>query len=315
MDKLPPLTALTTLEAFFRSGSVWGAADMLGRTHSAVSKQLHQLQDHAGIELFVKRGLQLELTDEGRTLAETVSRSMDEMRRTYSTITGAGRASVTVAASSTFARQWMIPTIARFNVDYPDIDVLIRLTGPHGSRRLEGPVDLVISWDRLLSPLVEHPDARPLGDVHIGLVLAPGYPHELADNTLKVATIIHRREGEAAWKRWAELTGLKIVRERELTFDLSSLAFEAAERSMGATLAPKFLIERELKTGSLIAPAGFLTFENGLLVRPSSERPRISRPAQVFMSWLVENAQLSPDGFIAAPQEKDWPFASPSLDW
>ncbi len=315
MDKLPPLTALATLEAFFRTGSVGAAADMLSRTHSAVSKQLHQLQDRAGTELFIKRGLQLELTDEGRQLAETVARSMDEMRRTYTAITGGGRAAVTVAASSTFARQWMIPTIARFNVDYPDIDVLIRLTGPHGSRRLEGPVDLVISWDRLLSPSVEHPDARPLGDVHIGLVLAPGYPHELADNTLKVATIIHRREGEAAWKRWAELTGLKIVRERELTFDLSSLAFEAAERSMGATLAPKFLIERELKTGSLIAPAGFLTFENGLLVRPSSERPRISRPAQVFMSWLVENAQLSPDGFIAAPPEKDWPFASPSLDW
>ncbi|HWU60707.1 MAG TPA: LysR substrate-binding domain-containing protein [Ensifer sp.] len=314
MDKLPPLTALTTLEAFFRTGSVWGAADMLSRTHSAVSKQLHQLQDHAGTDLFVKRGLQLELTEEGRALAETVSRSMDEIRRTYATITGAGRASVTVAASSTFARQWMIPTIARFNVDYPDIDVLIRLTGPHGSRRLEGPVDLVISWDRLLSPSVEHPEARPLGDVHIGLVLAPSYPHEATENTLKVATIIHRRDGEAAWKRWAELTGLKIIRERELSFDLSSLAFEAAERGMGATLAPKFLIERELRSGSLIAPAGFLTFESGLLVRPSSERPKTSKPAQVFMNWLVEHARLGSDGFMPA-EERTWPFASLSLDW
>ncbi|MCD2173096.1 LysR family transcriptional regulator [Rhizobium sp. C4] len=314
MDKLPPLTSLSALEAFFRTGSVGGAADMLGRTHSAVSKQLHQLQDHAGTELFIKRGLQLELTDEGRQLAETVARSMDEMRRTYTAITGGGRASVTVAASSTFARQWMIPTIARFNVDYPDIDVLIRLTGPHGSRRLEGPVDLVVSWDRLLSPNVEHPDARPLGDVHIGVVLAPGYPYEMTETTLKVPAVIHRREGEAAWKRWSELAGLTILRERELTFDLSSLAFEAAERGMGATLAPKFLIERELKNGSLIAPAGFLTFEDGLLVRPSSERPKTSKPAQVFMNWLVENAQLGPDGFMTVA-ERDWPFASLSLDW
>ena len=314
MDKLPPLTALSTLEAFFRTGSVGAAADMLGRTHSAVSKQLHQLQDHAGTELFIKRGLQLELTDEGRQLAETVARSMDDMRRTYTAITGGGRASVTVAASSTFARQWMIPTIARFNVDYPEIDVLIRLTGPHGSRRLEGPVDLVVSWDRLLSPFVEHPDARPLGDVHIGLVMAPGFPCELTETTLKVPTVIHRREGEVAWKHWSQLTGLTLIRERELTFDLSSLAFEAAERGMGATLAPKFLIERELKNGSLVAPVGFLKFENGLLVRPSSERPKTTKPAQVFMNWLVENAQLSPDGFIAAT-ERDWPFASLSLDW
>jgi DNA-binding transcriptional LysR family regulator len=314
MDKLPPLTSLSTLEAFFRTGSVWGAAEMLGRTHSAVSKQLHQLQDHAGTELFVKRGLQLELTDDGRALAETVARSLDEMRRTYAAVTGGGRASVTVSASSTFARQWMIPTIARFNIDYPDIDVLIRVTGPHGSRRLEGPVDLVISWDRLLSPKVEHPDARPLGDVHIGLVIAPGYPCEVTGSTIKVATVIHRREGEAAWRSWKDLTGLAILRERELTFDLSSLAFEAAERGMGATLAPKFLIERELKTGSLIAPVGFLTFEDGLLVRPSSERPKMSKPAQVFMQWLIANAQLGPEGF-ASPVERQDAFASLSLDW
>lgn len=314
MDKLPPLTALSTLEAFFRTGSVWGAADMLARTHSAVSKQLHQLQDHAGVELFVKRGLQLELTDDGRALAETVSRSMEEMRRTYSAITGGGRTSVTVAASSTFARQWMIPTIARFNVEHPDIDVLIRLTGPHGSRRLDGPVDLVISWDRLLSPRVEHPDARSLGDVHIGLVLAPNYPCEISETTIKVQTVIHRREGEAAWKHWSKLAGLTLIRERELTFDLSSLTFEAAERGMGVALAPKFLIERELKQGSLIAPVDFMTFKDGLLVRPSSERPKVSKPALIFMNWLVEHAQLTPEGFIAAT-ERDWPFASSTLDW
>jgi LysR family transcriptional regulator, glycine cleavage system transcriptional activator len=315
MDKLPPLTALSTLEAFFRTGSVWGAADMLGRTHSAVSKQLHQLQDHAGVELFVKRGLQLELTDEGRSLAETVARSLDEMRRTYTTITGGGRASATVAASSTFARQWMIPTIARFNVDYPDIDVLIRVTGPHGSRRTEGPVDLVISWDRLKSPFQEHPDSGTLGDVHLGVVLAPGYEHEVTPTSLKVQTILQRRETESSWAQWTQLSSIKVIRERELTFDLSSLAFEAAERGMGATIAPKFLIERELKTGSLIAPAGFITFKDGLLVRPSSERPKLSKPAQLLRDWLLEHAQLSPDGFIAAPPEKDWPFASPSLDW
>lgn len=314
MDKLPPLTSLSALEAFFRAGSVGAAAENLGRTHSAVSKQLHQLQDHAGTDLFVKRGLQLELTDDGRMLAETVTRSMDEMRRVYMRITGGGRTAVTVAASSTFARQWMIPTIARFNLDHPDIDILIRLTGPHGSRRFEGPVDLVISWDRLMSPAAEHPDAQPLGDVQIGVILAPDYPFDLTETTIRVQTVIHRRDGEAAWQRWSKLSGIEVRRERELTFDLSSLAYEAAERGMGATIAPKFLIEKELRAGSLIAPAGFLTFEGGLLVRPSSERPKLSKPAQVFRDWLLENARLGNDGFVTTP-DSDWPFASATLDW
>lgn len=236
------------------------------------------------------------------------------MRRVYADVTGGGRTSVTVAASSTFARQWMIPTIARFNSDFPDIDILIRLTGPHGSRRLEGPVDLVISWDRLMSPTVEHPEARSLGDVHIGLVVAPTYPREITASSIRVQTIIHRRDGESAWKRWAQMAGLDIVREREITFDLSSLAFEAAERGMGATLAPKFLIERELKAGSLVAPAGFIPFQDGLLVRPSNERPKMSKPTQVFLNWLLDNARLGPDGFVKVA-ENAWPFASTDLHW
>ncbi|SIQ54012.1 transcriptional regulator, LysR family [Rhizobium sp. RU35A] len=315
MDKLPPLTSLSALEAFFRTGSVGGAAEMLGRTHSAVSKQLHQLQDHSGTELFVKRGLQLELTSDGRLLAETVARSMDEMRRTYTAVTGGGRASVTVAASSTFARQWMIPTIARFNVEYPDIDVLIRVVGPQGSRRTEGPVDLVISWDRLKHLDVEHPLAVSLGDVHIGVVLAPTYPFEMTATTLRIQTILQRREAENSWEHWSRLADITVIRQRELTFDLSSLAFEAAERGMGATIAPKFLIEKELKSGSLIAPAGFLTFRDGLLVYPATERPKLSKPARLLRDWLVAHAQLDADGFIADPVTPQWPFTSAGVDW
>jgi DNA-binding transcriptional LysR family regulator len=315
MDKLPPLTSLSALEAFFRTGSVGGAAEMLGRTHSAVSKQLHQLQGHAGTDLFIKRGLQLELTSEGRLLAETVARSMDEMRRVYKMTTGGGRTSVTVAASSTFARHWMIPTIARFNIEHPDIDVLIRVVGPYVSWRTEGPVDLVISWDRLKHIDFEPPHAVSLGDVQIGVVLSPSYTFEVTEASLKVQTILQRREAENSWQNWSRLAGITVIRERELTFDLSSLAFEAAERGMGATIAPKFLIEKELKSARLIAPTGFLTFKDGLLVYPASERPKLSRPARLLRDWLVENARLDADGFISDAGDPQWPFTSAGVNW
>ena len=42
---------------------------------------------------------------------------------------------------------------------------------------------------------------------------------------------------------------------------------------MGAALAPSFLIERELKSGRLIAPVGFLVFKEGLIVYPPRENP------------------------------------------
>ena len=240
MDKLPPLTTLTALDAFYRAGSVTGAAKLLGRTHSAVSKQLHQLQDHAGVELFRKSGLHLELSRAGQKFAQDVTRNMADLRQAYTRLTAENdEKTVKLAVSSTFAKQWAIPTIARFNNDHPDVEVMIRIVGPQGSRSLEDSVDIVLSWDRLLSPAVEHPMAASLGDVHIGIVLSPNYQHKTTEKQLQVQTLIHRRGNEAAWGNWSDLTGIQVSHERAIKFDFLSLVFEAAESQMGAAIAPK----------------------------------------------------------------------------
>ncbi|MEK1901680.1 MAG: LysR family transcriptional regulator, partial [Rhizobium sp.] len=53
---LPPLSYLRAFEATARLGSVTRAADELGRTHGAVSKQLQLLQEQLGIPVFEKSG-------------------------------------------------------------------------------------------------------------------------------------------------------------------------------------------------------------------------------------------------------------------
>lgn len=299
MEKLPPVTSLVTLDAFYQTGSIAGAAALLGRTHSAVSKQLHQLQDYAGVELFVKRGLYIELTRDGRIFAQQIARNLDDMRKAYNALRGVSdHAEVTVAVGSTFARYWLIPMIARFNTDFPEIDILVRVAGPIGTRSQDGPVDLVISWDRLLDLGPRHPEAVSLGDVYIGPVLSPNYPYHLTDAKLTVGTLIHRRYSEAAWGNWTQKTGISVSREHEVTFDLLSLVLEAAERGMGVAIAPKLFAEAELKRGTLIAPVGFLQFKGGLYLRPSNEKQRMGKSAKIFFDWLVENAQLGDDGFI-----------------
>ena len=68
MENLPPLTSLVALDALYRTGSVTKAASLLGRTHGAVSKQLHLLQDHAGVSLLERQGTGLTLTRKGGPL-------------------------------------------------------------------------------------------------------------------------------------------------------------------------------------------------------------------------------------------------------
>lgn len=300
MSALPPLNSLLVFEALYRAGSVTGAAEMLGRTHGAVSKQLHQLQDHAGVILFEKRGSGIEMTREGRDFALSLSHSFGDMRKAYARLRGKNDSKmVSIKVSSTFARVWAIPTVAQFNLDHPDIQIQISLTTVQTGQFDDSMVDLVLSWDRLTSPMREHPNASSLGDVHIGPVLSPTVPYQLDDNSLSFKTRINRVGSEEGWERWSELTGIVLRHENEINFDLAGLAFEAAERGMGVALAPKFLIEKELKNGTLLAPAGFYCFKEGLVVRPSSERPNPSKNARVFLDWLSEHARLADDGFLA----------------
>lgn len=304
MEHLPPLASMIAFDALYRAGSVTAAARLLGRTHSAVSKQLHLLQDHAGVELFRKQGTGLELTAEGRAFARTVVGSFDDLRKGYSALKRSSEhAPVSIGVSATFARAWFIPTVARFNIEWPDIDILIRLVGPLGSRELETPPDLIMSWDRLLMPLRgDDAYAVTLGDVEIGPVLAPSHRHAWDGHVLECATRIDRRGSEIVWDNWARLSGHRFHAERVTVYDHSYLVFEAARMGMGAAMAPRFLIAEELASGALVAPAGFLNFPNGFYVRPHETREgRLSRNARIFLDWLKENARLPNSGKTIFP--------------
>ena len=301
MAQLPPLASLLAFEALYHSGSVTGAALRLGRTHSAVSKQLHLLQDHAGTPLFEKYGSGIKLTAQGQKFATVVADSLSDIRKGYGSLRDEREhQKVAIKVSSTFARVWAIPVVARFNRHHPDIEIQITLTIPLNSHSFDGSVDLVLSWDRLVSPQEAHPNGTTLGDVHIGPVLSPTYAHHLEDGHLAFKTRIDRRGSESGWARWSKLTGITLSCENHQTFELSGLAYEAAERGMGVALAPKFLIEKELKSGMLVAPSGFYCFKEGLIVRPSSERPHPSQSAQIFLDWLSRYGRLGDDGYLAA---------------
>ncbi|MBP1850268.1 LysR family transcriptional regulator [Rhizobium halophytocola] len=293
MDRLPPLASLLAFEAVVETGSVTAAAIRLGRTHGAVSKQIHQLQAHAGVELFSKRGTGIVLTLEGRKFGRTVAQAFADLREGYRHLAGSDAARpVTIAVSASFARVWAIPTISRFNKDHPDIDVLIRLIGPRGSRELDPPPDLVMSWDRLLAPRRVDPYAISLGDVHMGPVVAPGHRFTFDGKMLSCGTRIDRREAEIVWDNWQKMSGIRLRAEKEIAYEHFYLAFEAARLGMGVAIAPRFLIEEELASGALLAPAGFLTFRDGFYVRPHEHlQDRLPRNAAVFLEWLKLHAR------------------------
>ena len=127
--RLPPLSALRAFEATARLGSVTRAADELGRTHGAVSRQIRALQDHAGGALFDKAGTGLRLNHQGEALRLVVAQALDQLEQGWLRVLDEARgASVHVACSATFAMRWLVPHLPGFYRGHPDVKVRLSMT-------------------------------------------------------------------------------------------------------------------------------------------------------------------------------------------
>ncbi len=158
--RLPPLAALRAFEATARLGSVTRAAEELGRTHGAVSRQIHALQDAAGLALFEKAGTGLRLNAEGEALRHSVAAALDGLEAGWAALReAAGGPALHVACSASFAMRWLVPRLPGFYRAQPALRLRLSMTTARALRH-EG-ADLVIAWDRGYSP----PGAQALWSV------------------------------------------------------------------------------------------------------------------------------------------------------
>lgn len=284
--RLPPLSTLRAFEATARLGSVTRAADELGRTHGAVSRQLRTLQDHAGAALFEKAGTGLRLSGQGKALHVTVAGALDALEQGWAKLQDEARGpTLHVACSATFAMRWLVPHLAVFYRRQPDVRVRLSMTSA-GEIRYQG-ADIVIAWDRHSYPARDRERAIRLGDVAFGPVCIPGHPFTHTRQRLTFRTRIDHEFTSTAWTEWQEITGLAVVHRSELRFPHTHLCIEAALAGLGVALVERRMVEADIAAKKLVAPCGFTPFVEGLAAIPASERAA-SKPAQAFIAWMSE---------------------------
>ena len=88
-QSLPPLSALRAFAALTESGSVVEAGGRLNVSHAAISQQVRALEAHMGLSLVDRSGRKLELTADGRILAEALSEGFGLITATTAALTGA----------------------------------------------------------------------------------------------------------------------------------------------------------------------------------------------------------------------------------
>src|SRR5215469_14537847 len=122
--RLPPLNALRVFEAAARAESFSMAAEELCVTHGAVSRQVRQLEDWLGLDLFERRGRRVLLTASGRAYLSEVSAALDRIAlATSEQLRSKRQQIVRVNAPTTFALRWLLPQLSSFQLTNPAVEI------------------------------------------------------------------------------------------------------------------------------------------------------------------------------------------------
>src|ERR1700757_1420773 len=127
-----PLGSLRTFAVVADCSSITAAAETLGVTHSAVSKQVKLLERWLGQTLFVLEGRRLVLTPFGDILSRKLASAFEDIGGACAYVQRQReRRTITVEAPATFAMYWLLPRVRAFRALAPQTDVWVstRMTG------------------------------------------------------------------------------------------------------------------------------------------------------------------------------------------
>jgi LysR family glycine cleavage system transcriptional activator len=290
--RLPPLKAMLAFEAVARIGSVSAAADELGVTHSAVSKQLSTLEAWFGTELFADNRRRMVPTPAAARLALATGSALDLMSSAVdAVIPQATTAVLRVMAPATFAMRWLIPRLPLFQNRVGDVDVRVRPT--HTTEAWNDiPHDVVI---RRGGSLPSDLRVITLMREEITLVARPGVlsaraaegPQCVAESRLLEAVT---RPGELS--TWLLGAGLAPDLAAGATrFGHFYIALEAALAGQGLLTAPTLVIADLLTRGELVEPFPGLRI-SGPDYRLGYDPGLAQTPlAAAFADWVVSEAR------------------------
>lgn len=289
---LPPLTALRAFDAFARHGKMSLAADELCVTHGAVSRQVRSLERECGVRLTQGPRNALRLTDAGRRLAGSLAETFDQIERTFTEIRATAGRQLHVSCVGTLAVRWLIPRLAAFHERHPAFS--IRVTEAYGPVDFaREPYDAAI---RLVDPAsTEGLQAIPFLENYHGPVLAPETAGGQAVDLAALARIprLHTRPHLQAWAEWGEHAGV-IVPEAGQHHEFEHLFYmlEAAAAGLGIGVTPWIYVARDVASGRLAAPFGFIRTPARfhLLTPEGPPTPALA----AFTGWLIDEARAAP---------------------
>src|SRR5262245_38774597 len=251
MRRLPSLNGLRAFEAAARHGSFVAAGGELHVTQAAVSRMVRLLEERLGFPLFERRPNGLVLTPQGKALQPGLTAAFDAIAGITEQVAAMRTTPVlTLGVGPSFAMRWLIPRLAGFYRQHPEIEVRLATGGATNPFKDDWTCGILLgdgAWAGYLAEPLFSGDLFPVCTATIAQRLTD--PADLAREDL-----LHVAHSPEEWPMWLAAAGVKIPPVPGPRFDSYAMALQGAIDGVGVAMALRPYVEDDIAAGRLVAP-------------------------------------------------------------
>lgn len=289
MARLDAFVVFTTV---VKAKNFTHAAQLLGLTPSAVSKQISQLEQRLQVRLLNRTTRSISPTEAGQLLFDRCQLLLAEFAEAEQMVKDLDtnpKGTLRISATPTFGRKLLMQILSSFAHDFPDIHIELIIADKPMNLAREG-IDLGLQLGSLQdSRLV----AKPLIRQQVILTATPNYlaafgvPEQLTE--LKHHNILMIAGTDFAEPRWSK----RFMKDAQLeqkprhftVNDLDTLC-EACCSGMGIAALPVYLIAQYLKQGELAQVLPEVTFPRRTIHVVYPENRYLSNKSRAFIDHI-----------------------------
>lgn len=288
-----PLNPLRAFAIASRHKTFTAAANHMGVTQVAISRQISILEDYLGVQLFERGARSAKLTEHGRAFGQEIAPIFDNLEKSTQRLLLKEREYViNLRIYPTLAHHFLLPILTQFNTAFPKFDVrLDTAVEPLDFRGTH--LDVAI---QLGTGNWRDSRARKLFSETLDIVCSPSYAQQLVERR-ETIRILHSKYRRRAWDDWIERSNVRVQIEQEIEFESSLLTYSAALNSLGCAVGQLEILQSELQKANLVRPFNSpqTTQSEFYVVWPTTK----STPTQTkrFIDWLLTNSGQEPEFF------------------
>jgi len=293
------LRSLQALDLALRTGSLKGAADLLGITPAAAGQRIKVLEDYLGFELLTRGRSGLRATAELADAVEPLAAAFDKLKIVSQRLDFQRTNEIHIAANSDFVELWLTPRLNSYRLRHPNISFCINGEGDAPLRI--GQVDCEIAF--------KEPRDDGGTDVLFGDFLAPISSADTIDFIARIAgpdklegfPLLHldfyKNDPKAiGWPEWIRAHGhRKSAPQRGFRYQRVSLGLDSVLSSAGLMICGLALLQEFIADHRILFPfpqAGG-TWTSHSYCATFRASALVKQQVRHFRDWLIKESQLT----------------------